>query len=70
MEKLINFINRSLAYAHRYPQSAHTYCTLAFGGLMFYCEEHLEDEASLHKLWEETYRPSFEAIMYGGDVNA
>lgn len=68
MEKLINFIEMQLRWAKQTPESAKVFFHNAFGALQFYIIEHSlhnEDYAELETLWNETYRPQFEKIVYG-----
>ena len=71
MEKLIYFIEMQLNWAKQTPNSANAFFHNAFGGLQFYIIEHSlnnEDYAELEKVWNETYRPQFEELVYGGEV--
>lgn len=71
MEKLINFIENQVKWAKKYPEHAEAYYRNAFGAVQFYDFEHDlrgTESAELETLWNETYKPSFEAIMYGGDA--
>ena len=72
MEKLINYIEMHLKWAQT-PESAKTFFNQAFGAIQFYIIEHNlsnEEFAELETKWNEVYKPAFEAVMYGGDVNA
>ena len=69
MEKLINFIEMQLKWAKQTPESADNFFHNAFGAVQFYIIEHnLYDEeyTALETKWNETYRPQFEEIVYGG----
>ena len=71
MEKLINFINQQLLWAKQTPVNAIVFFHNAFGALQFYMIEHDlrgTQYAELETLWNETYRPQFEALSYGGDA--
>ena len=71
MEKLINFIEMQLNWAKQTPNSADAFFHNAYGALQFYIIEHnlhSEDYAELEKVWNETYRPQFEELVYGGEV--
>lgn len=73
MEKLIQYIESHLKWASQTPDHAKTFFNQAFGAVQFYIIEHnlsAEEFADLETKWNTTYKPSFEAIMYGGDVNA
>ena len=64
MEKLINYMSARLAVASRYPEYARTNFDQAFGALCYHIELNPSDEDKLIPLWDKTYRPSFEAIIY------
>ena len=64
MDKLINYMSARLAVASRYPEYARTNFDQAFGALCYHIELNPSDEDNLVSLWEKTYRPSFEAIIY------
>lgn len=71
MEKLINYINQQLNWAKDTPQYAEAFFHNAFGALQFYIvanDLRGTEYAELETLWNETYRPQFEALVYGGDV--
>ena len=73
MEKLLQYIENHLKWASQPPDYAKTFFNQAFGALQFYIIEHnlsASKYADLEAKWNTTYKPSFEAIMYGGDVNA
>lgn len=73
MKKLINYIEMELKWTNQTPEHAHTFFNQAFGALQFYIIEHSlngDEFAELENLWNEKYRPQFEAIMYGGADNA
>ena len=73
MKKIINFIEMEFKWAKQTPEHANTYFGQAFGALQFYIIEHSlrgDEYAELETLWNEKYRPQFEAIMYGGADNA
>lgn len=73
MEKLLQHIETLLKWASQTPEAAKTFFNQAFGALQFYIIEHNlhgEEYTNLETKWNTTYKPSFEAIMYGGDVNA
>ena len=64
MDKLINYMSARLAVANRYPEYARTNFDQAFGALCYHIELNPSDEDKLIPLWEHTYRPSFETIIY------
>ena len=69
MEKLLQYIETHLKWAAQTPESAKTFFHQAFGAVQFYIIEHnLYDEefTALETKWNTTYKPAFEAIMYGG----
>lgn len=71
MEKLLNYIETHLKWAAQTPESAKVFFNQAFGAVQFYIIEHnLSDKefTALETKWNTTYKPSFEAIMYGGDA--
>lgn len=71
MEKLINYINQQLKWAKDTPQYAEAFCHNAFGALQFYIvanDLRGTEYAELESQWNETYRPQFEVLVYGGDV--
>ena len=73
MEKLTNHINTLLKWSKETPEHARAFFNQAFGALQFYIIEHNLSNAEytdLETKWNETYKPAFETIMYGGDVNA
>ena len=73
MEKLINYIENHLKWAKQTPESAKIFFSQAFGAVQFYIIEHnLYDEefTALETKWNTTYKPAFEAIMYGSAENA
>lgn len=71
MEKLISFIEMQLKWAKSETETANSNFHNAFGALQFYILEHSlsgDEYAELETLWNETYRPQFEAIVYWGEV--
>ena len=69
MEKLISYINLQLKWAKDTPQYADSFFHNAFGALQFYIFANDlcgTDYAELKSKWNETYRPQFEALVYGG----
>lgn len=71
MEKLINYIENLLKWTKETPEHAKTFFNQAFGALQFYIIEHnlsADEYAELETKWNETYKPAFEAVMYGGAV--
>ena len=71
MEKLINFIEMQLNWAKQTPNTADAFFHNAFGALQFYIIEHnlsSAEFAELETLWNTTYRPQFEELVYGGEV--
>lgn len=71
MEKLINHIETLLKWANQTPIYATAFFYQAFGAVQFYILEHnlsTEEFTTLETKWNTTYKPSFEAVMNGGDV--
>lgn len=69
MEKLINYINILYQWSVRTPENAKVFLNQAFGAVQFYIFEHNpsgEEYDELETKWSETFRPAFEAIIYGG----
>ena len=71
MEKLFQYIENHLKWASQTPDHAKTFFNQAFGALQFYIIDHNiydEEFTILETKWNTTYKPAFEAIMYGGAV--
>ena len=71
MDKLINYIEMQLKWAKLETETANSNFHNAFGALQFYIFEHSltgKEYSELETLWNETYRPQFEAIVYWGEV--
>ena len=69
MNELINHINNLLTWAKQTPDHATAFFHQAFGAVQFYMIEHDlrgTEYAELETLWNETYKPAFEFVMYGG----
>ena len=69
METLFNHIETLLKWSAQTPEHAKTFFNQAFGALQFYIIEHslsADEYADLETKWNTTYKPSFEAIIYGG----
>jgi hypothetical protein len=69
MEKLLQHIETLLKWASQTPDHAKTFFNQAFGALQFYIIEHNlsnSEFSALETKWNTTYRPAFEAIIYGG----
>ena len=69
MEKLLQYIETHLKWAGQSPENATVFYNQAFGAIQFYIIEHNlsgEEFTALETKWMETYRPAFEAIIYGG----
>lgn len=70
MEKLLQYIETHLKWASQTPDHAQTFFNQAFGAVQFYMIEHSlsgDEFTTLETKWNETYKPAFEAIMYGGE---
>ena len=66
MDKLIEMLNyyvNACANATDYP-TRRTFFDQAFGAVQMYCYLNIKDEAKLLPLWDNTYRPKFEAMVY------
>lgn len=71
MEKLLQYIENHLKWASQTPDYAKTFFNQAFGAVQFYIIEHSlsnDEYIALEAKWSHTYKPAFEAIIYGGDV--
>ncbi len=71
MEKLLSYIGNLLSWASQTPEYATTFFNQAFGAVQFYIIEHDlrgNQYAELETKWNETYKPAFEAIMYGKEA--
>ena len=69
MEKLLHHIETLLKWASQTPDHAKTFFNQAFGALQFYIIEHNlsnSEFSALETKWNTTYKPAFEAIIYGG----
>ena len=70
MEKLLQYIENHLKWSAQTPEHAKTFFNQAFGAVQFYMIEHSltgDEFTELETKWNETYKPAFEAIMYGGE---
>ena len=71
MEKLLQYIENHLKWARQTPEYATTFFNQAFGAVQFYMIEHDlrgNQYAELETKWNETYKPAFEAVMYGKEA--
>lgn len=69
MEQLLNYIGNLLAWASQTPNHATAFFHQAFGAVQFYMIEHDlrgNQYTELETRWNTTYKPAFEAIIYGG----
>lgn len=67
MQKLIDFINQRLKWANENREYAQSMFHQAYGALQFYIETSGIDNTeyrTLELLWEHTYLPAFEDIVY------
>lgn len=67
MEKLIQMLDyyvRACARAQDFA-TQRTFYDQATGAMQMYCYLNITDEAKVLPLWDETYRPKFEKIVYG-----
>lgn len=69
-ESIEKFVNDCLDSSKKYPQYAKTYESQAFGAIRYFNENcyktQPELETKLCKMWEETWRPMFEDIIFRG----
>lgn len=67
MEKLIELLNYYVNACARAQDFAtqRTFYDQATGAMQMYCYLNITDEAKVLPLWDETYRPKFEKIIYG-----
>ena len=68
MNTLINQLDRHLSMCKEYADSRslrRTYFDQAFGMLTMYNALYPNDFSKTEKLWNEIYRPHFEALVYG-----
>jgi hypothetical protein len=68
METLTTYIENHLKWAKQTPDQAKTFFNQAFGAVQFYIIEHSlsnSEFSALEAKWNTTYKPAFEAIMYG-----
>jgi hypothetical protein len=73
MEKLISYIEMELKWAKLEPKTAESNFHNAFGAVQFYAIEHTlggKEYTELETMWNGTYRPQFEALLWGGTENA
>jgi hypothetical protein len=67
MEKLIEMLNyyvNACANA-KDPATKRTFFDQATGAVQMYCLMNIADEPKVLPLWDETYRPRFENLVYG-----
>ena len=67
METLLQYIGNLLTWARQTPDHAIAFFHQAFGAVQFYMIEHDlrgNQYAELETLWNETYRPQFETLVY------
>lgn len=67
MEKLIQMLDYYVNACTRAQDFAtqRTFYDQATGAMQMYCYLNITDEAQVLPLWDETYRPKFEKIVYG-----
>ena len=68
MITLINQLDRHLSMCKKYADShslRRTYFDQAFGMLTMYCALYPNNYQKAEQLWDEVYRPQFEALVYG-----
>lgn len=66
-EKLIAYFNRKLHQIDTYPVGGRNFFAQAFGALEFACEtiNNRDEENELIDLWNEEWKPKFEAKIWG-----
>ena len=66
-EKLIAYFNRQMLNMEINPTERRTYFNHAFGALEFACMtlNNWDKESELIDLWNEKWKPKFEAKVYG-----
>lgn len=68
METLITLLDRHLDWCKTLACSyslKRTYFDQAFGMLTMFCSIYPDQYTEAEKLWDEKYRPAFEAILWG-----
>lgn len=64
MEKLKTMVEIHLSYAKKFPEHARSYFDQAFGACQYYIFANPSTQMLVENLWN-TYKPQFEAIVYG-----
>ena len=67
MEKLIQMLNYyvNACASAKDHSTRRTFFDQATGAVQMYCLLNITDESKILPLWDETYRPRFEQIVYG-----
>ena len=67
MEKLIEMLNYYVNACANAKDTAtkRTFFDQATGAVQMYCYLNITDEAKVLPLWDETYHPRFEKLVYG-----
>ena len=67
MNKLIEMLNYYVNACANAKDTAtrRTFFDQATGAVQMYCFMSINDEAKVLPLWDETYRPKFENLVYG-----
>ena len=67
MEKLIEMLNYYVNACANAKDTVtkRTFFDQATGAVQMYCYLNITDEAKVLPLWDETYRPRFENLVYG-----
>ena len=67
MDKLIELLDYYVNACTKATDTAtrRTFFDQATGAVQMYCYLNLADEAKVLPLWDETYRPKFENLVYG-----
>jgi hypothetical protein len=67
MEKLIEMLNYyvNACASAKDTSTKRTFYDQATGAVQMYCLMNIVDEPKVLPLWDETYRPRFENLVYG-----
>jgi hypothetical protein len=67
MNTLTTYLNYTLNAAKNPCFEASTFYNQAFGAVQYHLFQFPQDEYEVVKMWDEVYKPAFEAIIYGGE---
>lgn len=68
IKQILNYIDTRIAKAAIYPSDAKTFMNQAFGALDFYLLNNPNDFNQLEQMWNNTYKPQFEKIIYNQEA--